>query len=127
MQSLLLMLLLFLQRHPELVEPPYHWAYVETTAYADCPECCPDQTHITADGKHIGGRYVRGIAADKRAIPYHTRVWIPGYGATEVDDTGAAMRNDWRDHHRIHIDLRMRNYEAAMEYGVRYVWIKIYE
>jgi 3D (Asp-Asp-Asp) domain-containing protein len=74
-----------------------------------------------------------GIAADPRRIPYGAVVKIPGYREEpekggpwwQVDDTGAAMRQDG-DRGVVHIDLRMKNPWAARRWGVRTLIITIY-
>jgi 3D (Asp-Asp-Asp) domain-containing protein len=127
MRLILLSLLVLLTHLWGTEEPSFHWEYALVTAYADCEQCCYPLTHITGDGRHIAGRYVRGVAADPRAIPYHTTIEVPGYGVTVVDDTGSAMRRDWRHHHIIHIDLRLPTFDDAVDYGVKHLWIKVFD
>ncbi len=82
-----------------------------------------------ADGKTSIGQnawVADGVASDPRAIPYGTYVVIPGVGVKEVDDTGKAMRNSWRRHHRYHIDIRMTYRWQANRWGVKYLNIKLY-
>jgi 3D (Asp-Asp-Asp) domain-containing protein len=63
------------------------------------------------------GRSAHGVAVDPSVIPLGARVWVPGYGHAEADDTGGAIYGR-------RIDLRMQNYREMDEWGVRRV--KVY-
>lgn len=79
---------------------------------------------------------IYGIAADPRILPYHTEVYVPKYWdmlqnnkvsrptRVIVDDTGYNMRRSW-DNGIIHIDVRFRNRETAINWGVKYTRIYI--
>ncbi len=67
-----------------------------------------------------------GVAVDPRAIPYGTKVWIPGVGFREADDTGAAMKNSWEDQRQFHIDIRMTYYYQARNWGVQHDTVYLY-
>lgn len=54
------------------------------------------------------------LAADPKRIPYGTRLYIDGYGYGVVEDTGGALRSDKNN---IRIDVFMKTYEEAMEWG----------
>ncbi|NIM92297.1 MAG: DUF348 domain-containing protein [Anaerolineales bacterium] len=49
---------------------------------------------ITACGK----RLVKGLVAiDRRYIPFHTMMYVPGYGFAEACDTGGGVKGRWID------------------------------
>jgi 3D (Asp-Asp-Asp) domain-containing protein len=100
-----------------------HFIWCKVTGYDDCPSCCPGQSHRTSTGLWVP-RHPVGIAADPRAVPYQTRLRVPGYGEALVDDTGGAMRQDW---HRgiVHLDVRLPTHQLAREFGVRWCWVEI--
>jgi 3D (Asp-Asp-Asp) domain-containing protein len=77
---------------------------VTTTAYVPCTEQCDDDPDITATGTNAFRTY--GIAADPSAIAYGTVLRVPEYGDAKVDDTGGAMRQDWKKG-IVHLDLRI--------------------
>lgn len=89
---------------------------VLVTAYCPCGKCCGKN----ADGLTSQGRdafKTCGIAADPTVIPYGTIVEIPGAGEFIVDDTGGAMRQNWRKRRIIHLDLRFALHEDALAWG----------
>lgn len=103
----------------------------KVTAYEPSELSCPG----TADGKtSLGDNAWRmdGVAADPKAIPYRTLVWIPGVAELkEVDDTGSAMRKAWRERAwrekgAYHIDLRMTTPKEAYAWGVKMLPIRLY-
>lgn len=108
---------------------PRGWVYwktvrAEVTAYDPRACCCPG----TSDGRTSLGDNawtLDGVAADSRAVPYRTRVWIPGAGWREVDDTGSAMRRSWR-HGRTHIDLRLATHAEARRWGAQRLEVHLY-
>lgn len=105
--------------------PKYREAWAVVTAYCPCTRCCGrDAAGTTSIGKSA---WRPGIAADPRAIPYGTRVFVPGYGSFMVDDTGSAMRRSWRNDGKIHLDIRMTYHWQAKEWGNRLMKIRIYE
>jgi 3D (Asp-Asp-Asp) domain-containing protein len=60
----------------------------------------------------------RGIAAaDPRKLAYGTRLYVPGYGMVEIQDTGGAMRS----YDGVQIDIVMDSYEEAKQWGVKYL------
>ena len=67
-----------------------------------------------------------GVAASPDVIPYRTGVLIPGVGIKEVDDTGGAMRQAAKKGY-YHIDVRIRNHEDAMRFGVRWQTIHLFK
>ncbi len=97
---------------------------VLATAYCPCELCCGD----SADGETSIGDdafVIDGVAADPRAIPYRTRVYIPGIGMREVDDTGGALRCAWRKRGQYHIDIRFATHEEALQWGRQTVPVTI--
>ena len=99
------------------------WAVV--TAYCPCARCCGR----SADGRTSIGlsAWKPGIAAEPRAVPYGTRIYVEGYGEAVVDDTGAAMRRVWRRKGQIQLDLRMTYHWQAREWGRQEMFVRVYE
>lgn len=98
------------------------WATV--TAYCPCSRCCGARARgRTSLG---GSAWLPGIAADPRALPYGTAVYVPGYGEHTVDDTGGAMRESWRNHGRLHLDIRMKTHYEARQWGRRTMKVRVY-
>ena len=88
----------------------------KVTGYCPCVRCCGKY----ADGKTATGSNAwkpNGCAVDKRAIPYGTMVWIPGYGFRIADDTGSAMRRSWRRRRKFHVDVRTVYHWEARKVG----------
>ncbi|MCD8351980.1 MAG: 3D domain-containing protein [Planctomycetaceae bacterium] len=95
------------------------------TAYCPCAKCCGTQSPgITSIGKSA---WVPGLAADPIYLDYGTRVFVPGYGQSVIDDTGGAMRRHWRRDGIVHIDVRMTYHYEARQWGKKYMNIKIYD
>lgn len=78
---------------------------VTTTAYVARPEECGEDYKVTATG--TSSRTTYGLATDWRALPRGSILHIAGYGIFPVDDTGGAMRQNWRNNRVIQIDLRI--------------------
>jgi 3D (Asp-Asp-Asp) domain-containing protein len=95
--------------------------HARVTGYCPCKICCGQM----ARGKtsQNTSAWVRGCAADPRAIPYWTKLIIPGYGDAVVDDTGGAMRRSYRKG-ITHIDVRFKTHWSAKQWGSR--WMDIY-
>ncbi|MCC8191030.1 MAG: 3D domain-containing protein [Planctomycetes bacterium] len=66
------------------------------------------------------------MAADPLYLDYGTRVFVPGYGLSVIDDTGGAMRRQWRRNGQLHIDVRMTYHYEARQWGKQYLPVKIY-
>ncbi len=98
------------------------WAVV--TAYCPCSKCCGYATPgRTSTGKSA---WKPGIAADPRAIPYGTEIYVKGYGRRVVDDTGGAMRHSWRRKGVLHLDIRMTYHYQAVKWGRKMMKVRIY-
>jgi len=104
-----------------------YWKTVRArvTAYEPSWRCCGR----FADGKtSIGDNAWRqdGVAADPSVIPYGTLVSIPKVGGLrKVDDTGPGMRKS-TSKGIYHIDLRMKYYYQARQWGNQYLDVKLY-
>ncbi len=95
------------------------------TAYCPCSKCCGSlSSGITSIGKNA---WSPGLAADPVYLDYGTRVLVPGYGLSIVDDTGGAMRRHWRRDGVLHIDVRMTYHYEARQWGKQYLRVKIYD
>lgn len=97
----------------------------KVTAYTPGKESCG----IYADGLTSTGKNawnLDGVAADPSVLPYGTILFIPGVGYREVDDTGVAMRDAWKNEKNIHIDLRFADVSEARKWGVQQLPIHIF-
>lgn len=95
------------------------------TAYCPCSKCCGTHSPgITSIGKNA---WTSGLAADPLYLDYGTRVFVPGYGHSAVDDTGGAMRRHWRQNGILHIDVRMSYHYEARQWGKQYQRVRIYD
>jgi 3D (Asp-Asp-Asp) domain-containing protein len=105
-------------------EKDYRVVKAVVTAYCPCAVCCQEMTGRTSTGSNA---WRPGIAVDKRAIPYGSFIHVSGYERAEwaiADDTGAAMRRDWK-RGIIHIDVRMTYHREAREWGRQILEVKI--
>jgi 3D (Asp-Asp-Asp) domain-containing protein len=93
---------------------------MRVTAYCPCSKCCGRYSDgVTACGHKIrtGDTFV---AADKR-YPFGTEMLIPGYGNSQrvqVLDRGGATKGN-------RLDVFFDTHEEALEWGVRYLDIKV--
>lgn len=95
------------------------------TAYCPCSRCCGSQANgITSIGKDA---WTPGLAAEPDYLAYGTKVFVPGYGFSEIDDTGGAMRRHWKQNGLLHLDVRMTYHREARIWGKQYLRVKIYE
>ena len=62
------------------------------------------------------------VAVNPKIFEYGTEFYIDGYGFGKAEDTGGAIR---RVNNKI--DIVMDSYEEAMNWGVREIWVVIYE
>lgn len=103
-----------------------YWKTVraKVTAY-DPHGCCCDHS---ADGRTSLGDdawHMDGVAVAPEAVPYRSKVWIPGAGWKEADDTGSAMRRSWR-RGAYHMDLRVARHDEARRWGTRNLPVHLY-
>ncbi len=102
------------------------------TAYTPGVESCGD----SADGRTSTNRstdtHPYGIAADGAVLPPGSLIKVPEYmdvsfpdRAWEVDDTGGAMRQDFRKHYIVHLDLRYRTVVSAVKVGRQWMEISV--
>jgi 3D (Asp-Asp-Asp) domain-containing protein len=82
----------------------------EVTAYCPCPVCCGQWADggITASGSLARSRVT--VAADLRVLPFGTRLYLPGVGDVEVEDTGSAIVGR-------RLDLFHASHSDALEWG----------
>jgi 3D (Asp-Asp-Asp) domain-containing protein len=89
------------------------------TAYCPCTVCCgPDARGVTASGRPVSFNGGKFVAAD-RALPFGTRLVIPGYNdgrPVEVIDRGGAIRGD-------HVDVFFPTHEEARRWGRQYLTV----
>jgi 3D (Asp-Asp-Asp) domain-containing protein len=105
-------------------EPSDGWRIVrmKVTGYCPCSKCCGQYADgITANGHKIqpGDTFV---AADKR-YSFGTEMVIEGYNngqAVKVLDRGGAIRGN-------KLDAFFHTHQQALEWGVRYIDVKILE
>lgn len=134
-------------------QPRGRWIWAKVTAYTNGPESCGPYadgfTSIMVNTNSTNPNNVYGIAANPRVIPYGTSVYIEGYWEmlqgnrnlvptemTKIDDTGSAMRR-FRPHWRTvngqrvwveaHLDVRVRQVRTALNWGVKYMKVFVYE
>ncbi len=116
--------------HPSFGEVPPGWVYWKTvtarvTAYDPSYRCCGD----SADGKTstmTNAWKLNGIAVDPDAIPYGTLANIQGIGLRVADDTGAAMRRSWQREGVFHIDVRLKYFYQARNWGVKVLQVPLF-
>jgi 3D (Asp-Asp-Asp) domain-containing protein len=111
---------------PEILKfPPYRRLHAKITAYCPGSCCCAGFSDgLTAIGRDAYS--TRGVAVDNKLIKLRSLVSIPGIGMLEADDTGGAMRQSGKKG-IYHIDLRFPTHQEALEWGVQYKDIKVYD
>ncbi len=112
---------------------------METTAYCSCKKCCSWKRKygcflfppVYATGPNKGKRKKIGItadgqkakkgtiAADIRYYPFNTIMHVPGYGWSEVHDTGGAIKGN-------HIDLYFSSHKKALRWGRKKLKVTVY-
>lgn len=86
-----------------------NWQPAEVTAYCPCTKCCGTcSPGITASGHRIEPGDVF-VAAPKN-IPFGTKVFVPGYGWSTVQDRGGAIKGN-------RIDVFFPTHQEALEWG----------
>ena len=101
----------------------YDLIWAKVTAYCPCAKCCGKMRGITSIGKSA---WTKGIAADPKLIPYGTKIEIPQYGKSIVDDTGFDMRKS-NKLGIVHLDVRMTYHWEAKLWGCRWIQIKVFK
>ena len=109
-------------------ERPRKIIRMRVTGYCPCDKCC---------GKWASDSYRRrktaaqdspfifdGVAADPVLLPYRTRIFIPGIGIKEVDDTGKAMRRA-ASSGVYHIDIRMPLHSQGRAWGDQWLNVEV--
>jgi len=88
---------------------------VKLTAYSPDARSCGKW----ADGKTatMTDANTKGVAVDPKVIPYGSIIIIDGEWYL-ADDTGGSMRQATKKG-TIHIDIRMKTHEQAMQFGVK--------
>jgi 3D (Asp-Asp-Asp) domain-containing protein len=111
------------QKNSELKsEPTEKWRIVRmrVTGYCPCAKCCGKHADgITANGHKIQPGDVF-VAADKR-YSFGTEMVIEGYNdgkPVKVLDRGGAIRGN-------NLDAFFHNHQEALEWGVKYIDVKI--
>ncbi len=80
--------------------PIEYWRKLRMLATSYYPSTCDKEPDHPLYGiTYTGKRATRGIIAiDPRVIPFHTRMYVPGYGFGAAEDIGGAIKG-------LHIDL----------------------
>lgn len=113
---------------PTSPKPQQRREHMLVTAYCLCEKCCgkwaklPNRVTSTGDDATI----CDGVAADPKLLPYRTKLWIPGLGCREVDDTGGAMRQD-AERGIFHIDVRFPSHREARIWGKQWLDVQVLE
>ncbi len=109
---------------------------LEVTGYCKCKQCCSWKRNwygkaVIAKGPSKGKKKKIGvtasgtkatpgtIAADTRAYPFGTLMYIPGYGYGNVEDRGGAIKGE-------KIDLYFKTHKQALNWGRRKVPVKVW-
>jgi 3D (Asp-Asp-Asp) domain-containing protein len=106
------------------VQPAMHVRVVrmEVTAYCPCKLCCGPHAHgVTASGKPVSFNDGHFVAADTRALPFGTKLLIPGYDndqPVQVIDRGGAIKGN-------KLDVFFPTHEQAREWGRRWVMVTV--
>ncbi|MCE5278590.1 MAG: 3D domain-containing protein [Planctomycetaceae bacterium] len=105
-----------------VLRPEYVIRRMRVTAYCPCCDCCgPRARGVTANGTHIWKTDGYFLAADP-AIPFGTRLSVPGYAMDRpvpVLDRGRAVTTDC-------VDVYFADHRTAKRWGVRWLDVKIY-
>lgn len=109
------------------------WVEAVLTAYSPLDDYTRDDEHnplrLTATGVRTG-EVPYGVAADPRALPFGSLVYIPrGLGYLDqsrptdrtfaVDDTGSILKRRTRSTGILHLDLRYRSVVSAIQFGTQ--------
>jgi len=107
-------------------KPRSKWLMVKVTAYCPCKICCGRW----ADGKTAYNRdaFKAGVAVDPKVIPLGSHLDIPGYDRGPngngswilADDVGNSIKGK-------HIDIRFKTHQEALDWGSKYLKIRVWE
>ena len=106
----------------------YYIINAKCTAYCSCERCCGDYANSRPLDEN--GKPIIYTASGRRAVPQYsiamsksyafgTMVEIPGIGMCEVMDRGGAVQGNV-------IDIYFGSHEEALEWGCRWLDVKIY-
>lgn len=101
------------------IEAPRRWREVltmESSAYEPGPTSCGPYADGTTSCGYKAGYGV--VAVDPAVIPYHTRLFIPGYGYAVAGDTGGAIKGN-------KIDLGFLTVDECYAWGRRDVQVYV--
>jgi len=91
------------------------------TSYCDCKSCCgPGAKGITASGKKVS----YGMVACNW-LPFGTKLHIANLGDFVVQDRGAKSLFGSKKNHIRHLDVFLPNHKQALQFGVKYLDVKI--
>lgn len=100
----------------------WHTVRMRVTAYCPCPKCCGQY----ADGMTACGHIIQPgdtfVAADKR-YTFGKEMIVPGYNheqPVKVLDRGGAIQGN-------RIDIFLPSHQEALEWGVKYLDVKVHE
>jgi 3D (Asp-Asp-Asp) domain-containing protein len=104
------------ERASEQLEAIREQRVARVTAYCPCVKCCGRWSDgHTASGRLVTHNDGRIVAA--RALPFGTRVIIPGYGEAEVQDRGPLSDRQ--------LDVMFPTHQEALEWGVQNLDVEI--
>ena len=106
----------------------YYIIHSKCTAYCSCVKCCGDYANSRPLDEN--GNPIIYTASGRRAVPQYsiamsksyafgTMVEIPGIGMCEVMDRGGAVQGNV-------IDIYFGSHEEALEWGCRWLDVKVY-
>lgn len=105
---------------PARGEERYVEAVMLVTAYTAGPESTGKSPGHPLYGVTASGAMVfPGVVAADPAVPFGTRVWVPGYGHGVVLDRGGAVKG-------LHIDVYIPDLREARKWGVRRLPVRLY-
>jgi 3D (Asp-Asp-Asp) domain-containing protein len=101
--------------------PTHTVARVTVTAYCLGRPAC--RTCGTRGRTRLGSRSGHGLAAAaasgrRRLFPLRSRVYVPGYGLAQVDDTGGGVRAR-------QLDARFPTHAQARRWGKRVLTVRV--
>ena len=96
-------------RDPSVILASRPSTVFRVTAYCPCRLCCgPQACGVTASGT----RADHPLIAAPKSMPFGTRLYVPGYGWTKVEDRGGAITEG-------RLDVLFPTHAEARAWGVR--------